>query len=98
MACTHTATMSVLGRLGPAGGTEDHVSRFATAAARLIRAYTMQIEAYRRLRHDGDQHVRVEHVHINQGAQAVIGNVHPQESARAQSPKTQIGHDPDEGA
>jgi hypothetical protein len=29
--------------------------------------------------------VRVEHVHINQGAQAVIGNVHPQNSGRAQS-------------
>ena len=25
MACTHMATMAVLGRLGPAGGTQDHV-------------------------------------------------------------------------
>jgi hypothetical protein len=98
MACTHSATMSVLRRLGPAGGTEDHVCRFASAAARLLRAYTMQVEAYRRLRHGGDQYVRVEHVHVNEGAQAVIGNVHPQESARAQSPETQIPHDPDEGA
>src|SRR5262249_38468447 len=32
MACTHSAVMSVLGRLGPARGTEDHVCRFATAA------------------------------------------------------------------
>jgi hypothetical protein len=98
MACTHSAAMSVLARLGPATGTEDHVCRFASAAARLLRAFTMQLEAYRRLRHGGDQHVRVEHVHINQGAQAVIGNVHPQESGRAQTPETQMRRDPDEGA
>jgi hypothetical protein len=27
------------------------------------------------LRHGGDQYVRVEHVHVNDGGQAVIGNV-----------------------
>ena len=96
MACTHSATMSVLGRLGPAGGTEDHACRFASAAARLIRAYTMQFEAYRRLRHGGDQHVRVEHVHINEGAQALIGNVHAREHGRAQVQETHTGHDSDE--
>jgi hypothetical protein len=96
MACTHSAAMSVLGRLGPAGGPEDRACRLASAAARLLRAFTAQFEAYRRLRHGGDQYVRVEHVHINQGAQAVIGNVHPQESGRAQPPETQMRHDPDE--
>jgi hypothetical protein len=35
----------VLGRLGPASGTEDRVCRFASAAARLLRAYTMQLKA-----------------------------------------------------
>src|SRR5262245_4383925 len=34
-----------------------------------------QVETLRRLRHGGDQHVRVEHVHVNEGGQAVIGNV-----------------------
>ena len=42
-----------------------------------MRAFTNQFEAYRCLRHGGDRYVRVEHVHINEGAQAVIGNVHP---------------------
>jgi hypothetical protein len=97
MACTHAATMSVLGRLGPATGTEDHVCRFAAAAARLMRAFTTQFEAYRRLRHGGDQFVRVEHVHINQGGQAVIGNVRASERARAQVPETQMPDDPDRG-
>jgi hypothetical protein len=97
MACTHSATMAVLGRLGPAGGTEDHVCRFASAAARLARAFTTQFEAYRRLRHGGDQYVRVEHVHINEGAQAVIGNVRASERGCAQALETQKRHDPDEG-
>jgi hypothetical protein len=40
-----------------------------------MRAYSGQVETLRRLRHGGDQHVRVEHIHINEGAQAVIGSV-----------------------
>ena len=99
MACTHIATMSVLARLGPGGGPEDRAVRLASAVARLVRAFTNQFEAYRRLRHGGDQYVRVEHVHINEGAQAVIGNVHPHESGRAQLPEKQIRRDDDdEGA
>ena len=35
----------------------------------------MQVEVLRRLRHGGQQFVRVEHVHVNDGGQAVIGNV-----------------------
>src|ERR1700730_6891569 len=84
MSCTHIAAMSVLARLGPGGGPEDSALRLASAAARLQRAFIGQFEAYRRLRHGGDQYVRVEHVHINEGAQAVIGNVLPHERGRAQ--------------
>ena len=99
MACTHIATMSVLARLGPGGGSEDRAVRLASATARLLRAFTNQFEAYRRLRHGGDQYVRVEHVHINEGAQAVIGNVLAHESGRAQLPEKQIRRDDDnEGA
>jgi hypothetical protein len=91
-------TSSVLARFGGGGGSERRVVALASAATRLLRAYSEQVETLRRLRHGGDQHVRVEHVHINEGAQAVIGNVHAQERARAQLPETQMHHDPDEGA
>jgi hypothetical protein len=77
MACTHAATMSVLARLGGGHGTERWVVALASAAARLLRAYSAQVEVFRRLRHGGHQHVRVEHVHINDGGQAIIGNVKP---------------------
>ena len=35
----------------------------------------MQMEMFRRLRTGGQQFVRVEHVYVNDGGQAVIGNV-----------------------
>jgi hypothetical protein len=75
MACTHAAAMAVLTRLGGGVGTERRVATLGSAAARLLRTYSIQVETLRRLRHGGDQHVRVEHIHINEGAQAVIGNV-----------------------
>jgi len=75
MACTHAAAMAVLGRLGGAHGPARNVAAMASAAARLLRAYAAQVEALRRLKNGGSQFVRVEHVHVNEGGQAVIGNV-----------------------
>jgi hypothetical protein len=77
MACTHAATMSVLARLGGGHGTERRVASLGSAAARLLRVYSAQVEIFRRLRHGGQQLVRVEHVHISEGGQAIIGNVKP---------------------
>ncbi len=74
MACTHSAAMAVLSRLGGAAGDRT-VAAMASAAARLLRAYATQVEALRRLRHGGSQTLRVEHVHVNEGGQALIGNV-----------------------
>ena len=75
MACTHSAAMVVLSSLGGGGGSDRRVTALASAAARLLRAYAIQVETLRRLRHGAEQYVRVEHVHINDGGQAAIGNV-----------------------
>ncbi len=88
MACTHTAAISVLARFGGGGGTGRRVVSLASAAARLLRAFSVQVETLRRLRHGGDQYVRVEHVHINDGGQAVIGNVKPARSGASRSPES----------
>jgi len=63
MACTHTATMAVLARLGGGDGSERRVAALGSAAARLTRAFATQVEVLRRLRHGGQQFMRVEHVH-----------------------------------
>ena len=80
MAATHTAAMAVLAKLDVAFATERRVAAFGSAAARLLRAYAMQVEVLRRLRNGGQQFVRVEHVHVNDGGQAVIGNVKKQDA------------------
>jgi hypothetical protein len=48
MACTHSAALAVLNRLGGAA-RERTVAAMASAAARLLRAYTGQVETWRRL-------------------------------------------------
>jgi hypothetical protein len=75
MACTHTAAMAILARLDVAFADERRVAAFGSAAARLMRAYATQIEVLRRLRSGGQQFVRVEHVRVSDGGQAVIGNL-----------------------
>jgi hypothetical protein len=75
MACTHCANMTILGRFGGGGGGDRRVIALANASAKLLHAFAAQTEAFRRLRNGGSQFVRVEHVHINQGGQAVVGNV-----------------------
>ncbi len=73
MACTHAAAMAVLARLDCA--SERQVAAIGSAAARLFRAYAMQVEVLRRLRQGGHQYVHVEHVHVNDGGQAIICNM-----------------------
>jgi hypothetical protein len=72
---THAAAMAILGKLDSGFGTDRRVAAFASATARLLRAYAMQMEVLRRLRNGGQQSIRVEHVHIDDGGLAVIGNV-----------------------
>jgi hypothetical protein len=74
MACTHCAAMFVLSRT-QSGCVHRFISACSAAAAKLLRAYTLQVEALRHLRSGGAQHVRVEHVHINDQARALIGSV-----------------------
>ena len=75
MACAHTAALSVLAKMDSGFGTERRIAAFGSTAARLMKAYAMQMEVLRRLRTGGHQFVRVEHIHINRGGRAVIGNV-----------------------
>ena len=78
MACTHTAAMAILAKLDCA--SDRQVAAIGSAAARLFRAYATQVEVLRRLRNGGQQFVYVHHVHVNDGGQAIIGNVKPASS------------------
>lgn len=75
MAGCHALAMEMLGR---AKTTErnDHVELYGNMAIKLQRTFTAQIEALARMRGKGQQTVRVEHVTVHPGAQAIVGDVH----------------------
>jgi hypothetical protein len=77
-ACTHMAAMAVMSRIGGAGGGPQRLPGLASAAAKLLRAYCTQVETHRRLRGGGEQNIRVEHVHVHKGGQAIVGAVNSQ--------------------
>jgi len=75
MASNHSAIMNIFARFHGDFGRERHLAVGATALAKLQRAFAFQVETLRRLRNGGSQTVRVEHVYVATGAQAVIGAV-----------------------
>ena len=47
----------------------------ANLATKLQRTFVAQIEALQKLRGKGGQKMTVEHVHVHEGGQAIVGNV-----------------------
>jgi hypothetical protein len=75
MACTHMAAMAMMSRIGGAHGGSQRLPGLASATSRLLRAFSSQVDTLRRLRTGGDQNIRVEHVHVHKGGQAIVGAV-----------------------
>jgi hypothetical protein len=77
MAATHHLAMTLLERTKNA----EHIPVLESngnMAVKLLRTYTAQVEALAKLRRGGNQTVRVEHVHVHSGGQAIVGNItHP---------------------
>ena len=78
MVATHFAAISALRRLKGAETFHQHDSN-GNLAVKLLRTFTLQIEALQRYRGKGQQKVTVEHVHVNAGGQAIVGVVHAPE-------------------
>jgi hypothetical protein len=74
MLATHYATMNCF-RLAKSSISIDVMNATLNSANKLTRSYTAQMEALNRYRGKGQQKMTVEHVHINSGGQAIIGNV-----------------------
>jgi hypothetical protein len=74
MAATHKATMTLACRLNHAENIPQ-LDSAERAFNKLARTFTAQVEALKRYRSSGEQTVRVEHVTVNEGGQAIVGNV-----------------------
>jgi hypothetical protein len=74
IAATHNATMTFARRLNHVDtlAQQDSAER---AYNKLARTFASQVEALKRYRSAGEQTVRVEHVTVNEGGQAIVGNV-----------------------
>ena len=74
MAAVHNATMTFARRLAHVENIpqQDSAER---AFNKLARTFASQVEALKRYRTGGEQKVTVEHVHVHQGGQAIVGNV-----------------------
>jgi hypothetical protein len=74
MAVTHALTMRSLGNLNRSSNVQQQDSNSLTVA-RLTKGFTSQVDALAKLRRGGEQRVIVEHVHVYQGGQAIVGAV-----------------------
>lgn len=74
MAAIHDATMTLVRRLNRAETIEQQNSAGNTLT-KLARTYVAQVEALKRHRSGGEQRVTVEHVHVHEGGQAIVGSV-----------------------
>jgi hypothetical protein len=74
MAATHNAVMTFARRLNNVETIpqQDSAER---AFNKLARTFAAQVEALKRYRSRGEQTVRVEHVTVNEGGQAIVGSV-----------------------
>ena len=82
MAATHTATMTFARRLANVETIEQRDSA-ERALNKLARTFAMQMEALKRYRTGGEQKVTVQHVSVNEGGQAIVGNVNQAASGTA---------------
>jgi hypothetical protein len=74
MAVTHSLAMQLLVRAHQA----QHMAGLqinGNMALKLMKTYAAQVEALAKLRRGGNQMVRVEHVHVHSGGQAIVGAV-----------------------
>ena len=74
MAAIHIATMRAAACLGAAKETES-MEAHDRMLNRLARTFAAQMEALKRYRSKGEQHVIVERVTVEKGGQAIVGNV-----------------------
>ena len=80
MLAIHNATMRNLTRANGLLSSRSYKeielgSKAFNVANKLARTYTMQMEALQRYRGKGQQKMVIEHVNVNSGGQAIIGNV-----------------------
>ena len=71
----HNMAMTAMGRAMITDQTFEGRQAAVSQAAKLLRTFTAQMEALKKYRTGGQQKMTVEHVHVNEGGQAIVGTV-----------------------
>jgi hypothetical protein len=71
----HNVAMATLARFMISEQTFEGKQANVNQATKMLRTFTTQMEALKKYRTGGQQKVTVEHVHVNEGGQAIVGNV-----------------------
>ncbi|MFZ0850020.1 MAG: hypothetical protein WAO08_12540 [Hyphomicrobiaceae bacterium] len=74
MAAIHNATMVAARRLSHVETIPQQDSA-SNMLNKLTRTFAAQVEALKRYRSAGEQTIKVQHVTVNEGGQAIVGNV-----------------------
>ncbi len=74
MAAVHMMVMNFTSRLANASTLQQQDSA-ERALNKLARTFATQVEALKRYRTGGQQKMTVEHVHVHEGGQAIVGHV-----------------------
>ena len=72
---THNLAMTVMARATNPDQTFKWAQVCMNYSIKLLRTFTAQMEALKKYRSKGEQKMTVEHVHVNEGGQAIVGNV-----------------------
>lgn len=75
MVAIHGAAMTCLSRANLSGQSFEGRDLNLRHAERLTRIYAQHFETLAKNRRNGQQKVIVKHVHVNEGGQAIVGNV-----------------------
>src|SRR5208337_337918 len=74
MAAVHNPTMTFARRLAHVDNSPQ-LDSAQTAFNKLARTFAAQVDALKRYRSGGEQKMTVQHVHVAEGGQAIVGNV-----------------------
>ncbi len=75
MVAVHNVSLDMSRRAMCAGQTIEGIEKYINIANKLMRTYTAQVEALNKYRTKGQQRITVQHVNVNDGGQAIVGDV-----------------------
>ncbi|KHF24513.1 hypothetical protein JV46_25450 [Solemya velum gill symbiont] len=76
MVAVHNMAMECASRAMLPDNTVDGVNSGINRTTKLMRTFTAQMEALQRYRNGGKQKITVQHVNVEDGGQAIVGDVH----------------------